>query len=229
MYWQDTPQDSKAIRDDVLDVAFAITCRTLPVDHAWVLSRAVLAVLPWLADEPGAGVHTIHVAESGNGWMRPEGGDALLYLSRRTRLTLRVPRRRLEDARRLSGRTLDLGGHPLVVGAGTERALATNPAVFARYVVTDESVDENAFLAQALAALRAIGVRPRKMLCGIEHVIQTPDAPLRTRSLMVADLAPEESVALQAEGLGPQRTLGCGLFLPHKDIQEVGATGPVLE
>lgn len=229
MYWQETSHDTRTVRDDVLDVAFAITCRTLPVDHAWALSRAVLAVLPWLADEAGAGVHTIHVAESGNGWMRPVGSDALLYLSRRTRLTLRVPRRRLEEARRLSGSTLDIGGHALVVGEGAERALATNPAVFARYVVTEGSVDENAFLAQALAALRTLGVRPRKMLCGIEHVIQTPGAPLRTRSLMVADLSPEESVTLQAEGLGPQRTLGCGLFLPHKDIQEVGSTGPVLE
>ncbi|KPK71635.1 MAG: hypothetical protein AMJ84_05895 [Acidithiobacillales bacterium SM23_46] len=229
MYWQETSHETKAVRDDVIDVAFSIACRTLPVDHAWVLSRAVLEVLPWLAEEGGAGVHTIHVAESGNGWMRPEGGDALLYLSRRTRLTLRVPRRRLEDTRRLSGHRLDIDGHSLAVGEGAERALATNPAVFARYIVTEGAVDESAFLAQAHAALRAMGVSPRKMLCGIEHTIRTPDAALRTRSLMVADLSPEESVALQAEGLGPERTLGCGLFLPHKDIREISPTGPGLE
>ena len=74
-----------------------------------------------------------------------------------------------------------------------------------------------------------MGIRPRKMLCGIERLIRTPDGLLRTRSLMVADLSPDESVALQAEGLGPERALGCGLFLPHKDIQEVGGAGPVLE
>jgi CRISPR/Cas system CSM-associated protein Csm4 (group 5 of RAMP superfamily) len=38
---------------------------------------------------------------------------------------------------------------------------------------------------------------------------------------MLADLAVEESVRLQQRGLGPGRTLGCGLFLPHKDINEV--------
>lgn len=229
MFWQESTRDAGTLRDDVVDVAFTIVCRTLPVDHAWALSRAVLSILPWLADEPGAGVHTIHVAESGNGWMRPEGRDAILYLSRRTRLTLRVPRRRLEDAHRLSGSDLDIGGHSLKVGEGAERSLPPNPAVFARYVVTDAGMEENAFLAKSHEALRAMGIRPRKMLCGIEHTIETPDAPLRTRSLMVADLSPEESVALQVGGLGPWRTLGCGLFLPHKDIQEVGTVGPILE
>lgn len=229
MYWQENSHETKALRDDIIDVAFSITCRALPVDHAWALSRAVLGMLPWLAEESGAGVHTIHVAESGNGWMRPEGSDALLYLSRRTKLTLRVPRRRLDDARGLSGTTLDIDGHSLAVGEGAERTLAVYPALFSRYVATEAGVDENAFLAQSLAALRSMGVHPRKMLCGIEHGIRTPRGPLRTRSLMVADLSPEESVMLQAEGIGPERTLGCGLFLAHKDIQEVGASGPVLE
>ena len=229
MYWQEASQGQRAVRNDIVDLAFAITCRTLPVDHAWALSRGVLGVLPWLAEESGAGVHTIHVAESGNGWMRPEGSDALLYLSRRTRLTLRVPRRRIGEARRLSGSELDIEGHALKVGEAAERPLPPNPAVFARYVITEGASDENGFLAQSLNALRAMGIRPRKMLCGIERLIRTPDGPLRTRSLMVADLSPDESVALQAEGLGPERALGCGLFLPHKDIQEVGGTGPVLE
>ena len=41
--------------------------------------------LPWMVDEPQAGIHLIHGAESGNGWIRPQEPDALLILSRRTR------------------------------------------------------------------------------------------------------------------------------------------------
>jgi CRISPR/Cas system CSM-associated protein Csm4 (group 5 of RAMP superfamily) len=55
----------------------------------------------------------------------------------------------------------------------------------------------------------------------MERVIATPDRKIQARSLMLADLAVEESVRLQQRGLGPGRTLGCGLFLPHKDINEV--------
>ena len=41
------------------------------------------------------------------------------------------------------------------------------------------------------------------------------------RSLMLADLALEESMLLQEHGLGLERKLGCGLFLPHKDVEDL--------
>ena len=225
MYWQDEKQERVATPpDDVVDLVFSIACRTLPVDHAYALSQAVLGVLPWLADEASAGVHTIHVAESGNGWMRPDQSDALLYLSRRTKLVLRLPTRRVDDARRLSGCTLDVAGNELRVEDASVRQLSLNSAVFARYIVSDEGIDENAFLEQVVAALGAMGIRPMKLLCGIERVIATPERRLHTRSLMVADLTPGESVTLQQRGLGPLRHLGCGLFIAHKDVKEVRDT-----
>jgi len=58
--------------DEVVDAVFAIECRSLPVDHAWALSAAIQAALPWFADEPQAGLHTVHGAASGAGWMRPD-------------------------------------------------------------------------------------------------------------------------------------------------------------
>jgi hypothetical protein len=44
-----------------------------------------------------------------------------------------------------------------------------------------------------------------------------------TRSLMVADLASEDAIKLQQEGIGPGRKFGCGLFLPQKGIKAVKA------
>jgi hypothetical protein len=38
---------------------------------------------------------------------------------------------------------------------------------------------------------------------------------------MMAGLATEQSVLLQATGLGIGRRLGCGLFIPHKDIADL--------
>ena len=73
MFWQESRKDEVApASGDVTDVSYQIRCRALPVDHAWALSEAVQKVLPWIGSETGAGVHTIHVAESGNGWMRPD-------------------------------------------------------------------------------------------------------------------------------------------------------------
>lgn len=227
MYWQETKENQRyAVPDDIVDVVYSIDCRALPVDHAYALSQAIMRALPWFAEEENAGLHTIHVAESGNGWMRPDRADALLYLSRRTKLTLRLPKHRIEDAGKLTGQTLDIDGKPLRVEKSVVRPLSTITTLFSRYIVTRDGTDEAVFLQDAMALFHKMGVRPKKMLCGMEHVIATPDRTIRARSLMLADLAVEESVKLQQQGLGTGRKLGCGLFIPHKDIREVK---PVLD
>lgn len=221
MYWQERPTDQVTVPDDVVDIVFGIRCPTLPVEHAYALWSAVGQVLPWLRDEPGAGIHPIHVADSGNGWMRPDRPTDLLHPSRRTKLVLRVPKHRVDETHTLSGRTLDIAGHALTVEQGSVRQLSTLTTLFSRYVVIEAAGDENSFLARSLEQLQALGVRPTKMLCGIEHAIDTPAAPLRTRSLMLAELTVTESIVLQQKGLGSMRHLGCGLFIPHKDIKEL--------
>jgi CRISPR-associated protein Cas6 len=223
MYWQEQTQrdERPAAPDDVVDMAFTIECRSLPVDHAWALFAALRPRLPWLEGEDGAGIHPIHVADSGNGWMRPARPDDLLYLSRRTKLVLRVPRRRVAEAEALRGQALDVAGHRLTIENAVLRPLSAHPAQFARYVVTDGIPDENDFLAEMHRRLGALDIRPKKMLCGIGKTLATPDGVLATRSLMVADLAPEEALRLQRRGLGRMQHLGCGLFIPHKDIREV--------
>jgi CRISPR-associated protein Cas6 len=222
MYWQETRETERYIvPDDIVDVVYNIQCRCLPVDHAYALSQAVARALPWFADEERAGLHTIHVAESGNGWMRPDRADALLHLSRRTRLTLRLPKHRIDDAGKLTGQTLDVAGNSLRVEKSAVKPLSSITTVFSRYIVTRDGADESAFLQDVMAQIGAMGIRPKKMLCGMERIIATPDRLIRTRSLMLADLAIEEAVKLQQQGLGADRKLGCGLFIPHKGINPV--------
>jgi hypothetical protein len=84
-----------------------------------------------------------------------------------------------------------------------------------------EADDEHRFLQRVVDELRSRGIRVRKAMCGKTQSIDTPDGPIATRSLMLADLDPEESVQIQQEGLGPLRDKGCGIFLPHKGIEAV--------
>ena len=224
MYWNDD-SDKKAgfaVPDDVVDVAFRIACPTLPLDHAHALSSALLQVLPWLEEEAHAGIHLIHGAASGNGWFRPDDTEnELLHLSKRTRMRLRVPRERLQDAQALSGQSLDIEGHTLEVGKSEVSLLSSLPTLFSRYVITREELDETQFLQEVAGQLEALDIPCRKMLGGITHTMRFPDGALFTRSLMVADLEPEQSVRLQQVGLGEGRVIGCGLFLPHKGINPV--------
>jgi CRISPR-associated protein Cas6 len=207
--------------DDVVDAVFAIECRSLPVDHAFALSAAIQAALPWFADEPEAGLHTIHGASSASGWMRPEGEDALLQLSRRTKLVLRIPGNRLQDAAELSDRTLDVAGFPMRVGELSQRPLVRIASLFSRGVMFEGAADEPAFVAAAIEGLRALGVEVSTMLCGRDVALATPQRSYRTRSLMVTVATPAQSIALQRHGLGEARKLGCGLFIPHKDVGDL--------
>jgi CRISPR-associated protein Cas6 len=219
MFWQeDTPKTDARIPDDIVDVLFEIKGRRIPVEHAHALSTQLQRALPWLADEPRAAVHLIHVAGSQNGWERPED---LLHLSRRTKLTLRLPKERLAEARALTGQILDLGGHPIEIGIPKTRLLSRQGTVFARYVACEEDEDEHRFLTRMAEELQGMGIQVKKALCGKSTLLQTPDGPVHTRSLLLADLSSEESLRLQRQGLGPGRKMGCGIFIPHKGIAPV--------
>jgi len=226
--WQDKlPAEEYVVPDTVVDAVFAISCRNLPVDHAYALSRAIQIALPWFADEEAAGLHIIHGAESGNGWVRPAEPQALLHLSRRTKLALRLPKRRFEDARALVNQTLMVDGQTLRVDSLGLRPLAKITTLFSRHVVITpdvgaaEALSETDFLQAAAKQLNQLGIKPRKMMCGLTTTIATPARKLQTCSLMLAELSFDESVRLQQHGLGPERKLGCGIFLPHKDIGDL--------
>ncbi len=228
MYWQEDDQNAHpAPVDDVVDVMFSLRCRSIPVDHAYALSRAVLAAAPWLADEPEGAIHSIHVAGSQNGWERPEHGTGeQIHLSRRTKLGIRVPKARIDDLKQaLEDQILDIAGSALTIGPGKPRPMSTETTLFARHVVPDtgavEDLGEDAFLDWAVTELRRHGIRIRKALCGKTIALDTPDGPIETRSLLLADLAPDEALLLQRRGLGAHRTMGCGIFIPHKGIEAV--------
>ncbi len=228
MRWEEASDtEAPACAAGAVDVAFRLSGRRLPVDHARALRDAVMHILPWLADAPEAGIHSIHGAASGNGWERPGRGTAeMLSLSRRIRLLLRVPTERAGEAGALCGQRLDIDGCEIAVGACRLRPLTPAATVFARYVVDEEGGGEERFVERVAAALEALSVPARKLLCGRSYRIESTPVTLCARSLLIADLGPGESLVVQSRGIGPGRLLGCGLFVPHKDLGSVrGAAG----
>jgi len=224
MYWQEDQDKGEhfVVPEDVQDLLFSITCRDLPLDHGFVLKQQILQHLPWLQDEPLAAIHQIHVAESANGWMRPENTETeVLCVSRRTKMTIRLPVSRLKDVAALTGKTLDIQGHSLKVGSFSTRKLSRLTTIFARYVDTDGTEDETEFLGNMQQQLLQKNIRVKKMMSGRLLTHQTDDGIILTRKLMVSDLTVEESVLLQEQGIGNQKLMGMGIFMPHKGIDAV--------
>ena len=227
MFWEEEKRDNDrwAVPDDIVDLVYSIRCKMLPLDHAYEFSRALHDALPWLAEEDAAGIHLIHGAESGNGWYRPENAQGeILHLSRRARMSIRIPKKRVGDAQALVGQTLDIDGYPLVIGEASTKLLSSMSTLFARYVVGIEGQGEEEFLEHVVEEMRKLQIPVRKIMCGRSHMIRMPEENIHTRAVMVADLDPAHAVLLQERGIGPGRKLGCGLFIPHKGIAPVGET-----
>lgn len=225
MLWEDEDKQKKEdiVPDDVVDLCFKINCRQIPTMHAFELAQALYQALPWLEAEPEIGIHQIHGAATGNGWERPPDGE-LMHLSKRSKMHLRVPKEKIDDAMQLSGEILDIAGYPVEVGEASVRLLSPIQTIFSRYIIGPEGLDEEQFVDWMVTELKQRDIHIRKMLCGIGHTITTPDAEIETRSVMIADLDKATSLDLQEKGFGPGRHFGCGIFLPHKGIRAVGET-----
>lgn len=225
MLWQ---EDKKAapfsVPDTVADLSFSLISKQVPLDHAQQLSDELLKILPWIADEPQAGIHMIHGATTGNGWNRPEGDyeDACIYLSKRSKMQIRMPKTRYEDMNALIGKTIQLNGHDVTFGEYQIKPFTPLGTLFCRYAIVGDNETEDQFVGRVAGNLKAMGINLTKALCGMGHTFKMAKGPTRTMSIMVADLDPEDAVTLQVNGIGEGRKAGFGLFIAHKGIKAVG-------
>lgn len=222
MYWQEDNDNpgTYQIPDDIVDIVFKLQGTRLIVDHAQSLASAICECLP-TASHDKIGVHRIRIAESGNGWTRPDEPLAEMHLSRRTRLVIRVAKSEFEQVSDLSGFDLNLGGEALKLGSTSIRNLSGLTTLFSHGIVCDASQSESEFLKEMALTLSQMSIDVKKMICGRSQTIRSNRGPIFSRALMVADLTPAESVELQQQGIGTDRLLGCGLFIPHKGIEPV--------
>ncbi|MDP2811593.1 MAG: type I-MYXAN CRISPR-associated protein Cas6/Cmx6 [Rhodocyclaceae bacterium] len=196
--------------DDILDISFTLTGRAVAADYADALSRQVCGRLPWLADEPAAGIHPLHRVGLGTGE---------LTLSRHSRLILRLPRGRLAAAGALTGARLELGGE-VAVGAVKPRELAPAKVLYSSFVSVGQDY-EDAFLDVCGRLIAGMGISV-PLLCGKARRGAGGDAVWSGFSLMLHGLGEADSLRVQREGLGGERKRGCGIFVPHRSVVAVG-------
>lgn len=195
-----------------VDAHLPLQGRMLPRDPALALANALLAELPWLAEDAGSAVHPPRLVD---------GGDADHgLLPARARLVLRLRRERVAALDALRGCTLSVEGCTMTLGTAQVHELLPHGTLFSAFVDAGET-EEPAFLARAADELEQLAV-DAELICGrLQHRLG-PAGPLRGYGLMLHGLRPDAALRVLEHGLGAHRLLGCGVFVPHRSAAAVG-------
>lgn len=213
MSWSFPEHKPEAYTPRQIDLQFDLVGTTIPAENAQVLADALLGLLPWLGEDLGTGIHPLKGAETNT-------GDASLNINRRTKLFMRVPKARVDAMQQIVGQTLDLNGHALQIGRFKTREFSPFANIYAHFVDTGSATEEQ-FVQDVMRELDGRFQLRCGFICGKQQSLQSASGKLYGYSLMLHDVPPHKSLQLQDEGMGRNRLLGCGIFIPHKSIAPV--------
>jgi CRISPR-associated protein Cas6 len=188
-----------------VDLAFGVSGGPLPRDHSLALWDALVQAAPSLAGDATIAVLPLRAASAG-------GAD--LVLQRRSRLVMRLADSHVDDVLMLCGQKIEIAGAAVLLGAAKTRPLAHHATLYAHRVAAEHD-DEAEFVRQATRDLDQLGLRA-EFIVGKRSQTRGPRGLLAGFSLMLAQLTPRQSLALQASGLGAHRQLGFGIFVGHR-------------
>lgn len=210
-----------------VDVCFGLSGHSVPLDHGYALYAALCRQVPQLHESRWLGVHPIA------GQPRDKN---ILGLRAGAELRLRVPVINIPELMPLIGVSLDVAGHPLMLGSPTIRTLEPSRSLDSRLVaikvtnptrrtrpedgreVLDAESLQSRFEAEAKRQMDRLQVQGELTIHG-RRSIQVARTHVIGFSVRVTDLSETESLRLQEHGLGGKRSMGCGIFRPTRGPQ----------
>lgn len=190
---------------EMIDAVFDIQADSLPAAYRASLWQEITRHLPNLTEHALVGVLPL----------RTSGSGQEIQLPKRSKLVLRIPPALGDDITALVDTCLRIGEHPLRVGAMKLRAIQPSVTIHAHLVASTE--DEVDFVRELENRLAEMGISC-KWICGRHGTLTDGGHVIHGYSLVIHDLKPEDSLQLQYRGLGSDRHLGCGVFVPYKVI-----------
>ena len=76
-------------------------------------------------------------------------------------------------------------------------------------------MDEEGFASDIIRILDELKITCR-FICGRRQTVTTADGLAYGYSLLLHELPVEQSILVQQRGMGGNRKIGCGIFIPHK-------------
>jgi CRISPR-associated protein Cas6 len=208
-----------------IDLVFPVMGTHVPTDHGYGLYGAMSRRLPCLHD---GSVRFGLVPITG-----PYNGKGQLQIDpKHSRMRLRLSAAEVPRVLPLAGKRLEVMGCHVRLGVPEVRALEPATSLIARTVAINNAFNEEGFLKvegflqSARRQLDKLGIAgtlhvPERLDRNGQKVpgrcvVRIKDIRIVCFSLVVEDLAAEESLRLQEVGIGGRRRMGCGVFLPAR-------------
>ncbi len=149
-------------------------------------------------------------------------------MTRWSRLKIRLPAEQIAPYIALAGKEVDLDGHRSRVGIPRVESLVAAPNLAARLVSFKHALTPEVFEADVRRELDRMQIggtpalvpatNPKFAGQPLRRVLRIRDKRVVGYALRVKRLTAEESIQLQQRGLGGRRRMGCGVFLPMREV-----------
>jgi CRISPR-associated protein Cas6 len=188
-----------------VDLWFPVTGRTLPSDHGYAMYGALARAVPKLHEADNWALLTLRGKPLGAG---------IISLSRSPRLGLRLPAEQIPMVLPLCGRTLEVQGHFIALGSPTVITLTPHAALSARLVTIKSFMEPDPFTEAVRRQLAELHPECAEggIALGARKVVTVGGKKVVGFSVRVSGLSDEASLALQEQGVGGRRRMGCGVF-----------------
>jgi CRISPR-associated endonuclease/helicase Cas3 len=204
-------QSKETVPEPMVELSYPVRGELWPSDSNYGLYAALIHHIPELRQMEEWGLLTIP-------GIREQRGKILL--TERSHFRIRVRVSQIPLVYRLAGTKLRVGKHEIRVGIPTISMLQPAPTLKARIVTIKNCMEVDSFLPKAREQMEVLGIRGKLWVPTNENgkpcrkTIKIKRFTIVGFTTLVTGLSDEDSLTLQAEGIGGRRHMGCGYFLP---------------
>jgi CRISPR-associated protein Cas6 len=192
-----------------VELSFGINGETLPADHGYGLYSAIAHLCPMVHEEEGVSISTIPGDPDRQG---------KIYLTKSSQLKIRLPYDKTAQILPLAGQMLKIGTHSIQLSIPQIFPLQPFDKLRSRIVTIKKFQDPEPFLEAVKRQMDALEIQGNASIpldeagLPLRKAIKIKKFSVVGFSVVVTDLSDEDSLKLQAHGLGGKHRMGCGVF-----------------
>jgi CRISPR-associated protein Cas6 len=225
--WQKGNQDMQMDISNIVELAFPLNGTEIWADHSYALYGAISNIVTEVhCAEWTIGIHSIKGLRVRPGIIRIDQGESL---------KLRLPLDKVPAVYKLSGARLRIGKFSLRCGTPTLTLLKPSACLRARLVVIKtatkpQRVEPEDFMLAIHRQLSSLNISATALIEQSSHpsntgrlarrVLTIKDNVLPGYGVILTGLQEDDSITIQALGIGGRRRMGCGIFDPINTVYD---------